>query len=221
MCRLRTTLTFNEILSSLHWRHTQNQQKFQTLTLSPSCFFRAPMKGRSRPLNRLLIATHDAAVSRRNVVIELCRRVSVKMALTVMTLVEGLDLKLRCWSVFCKPYGHYRSLSDENRIRKRKNTLWFFFRGRQTVEVKNKFCRSKHLNHVAKPPVRNLDTGVKAMCDSSCLDPVLQNAHRDVANDQTQKTSHSHRTSVLEVITVFVNVDSNEADLFKSTVNCP
>jgi hypothetical protein len=49
------------------------------------------------------------------------------------------------------------------------------------------------------------------MCDSSCLDPVLQNARRDVANDQTQKTSHSHKTGVLEVITVHFNVDSSEA----------
>jgi hypothetical protein len=68
----------------------------------------------------------------------------------------------------------------------------------------------------------NLDTGVKAMmCDSSRLDPVLQNAHRDVANDQTQKTSHSHKTGVSEVIIVDFNVDSSEAGLSKSTVYCP
>jgi len=46
--------------------------------------------------------------------------------------------------------------------------------GRQTVDVKNKFCRPKQLNHVAKPPMYNMDFGVKAMvCDSSCLDSVL------------------------------------------------
>jgi hypothetical protein len=81
------------------------------------------MKGRNRPLNRLLIATHDAVVRPRNVFIELCRRVSFNITLSVMTLVEGLDLKLRCWWVFYKPYGRYRSISGENRIRKGKNTL--------------------------------------------------------------------------------------------------
>ena len=92
---------------------------------------------------------------------------------------------------------------------------------RQTVEVINKFCRPKQLNHVAKQAVYNLDNGVKAiMYDSSCLDPVLQHAHRDVANDQTQKTSHSHKTGVLEVITIHFNVVLKQA-LSKSTVNCP
>jgi hypothetical protein len=68
----------------------------------------------------------------------------------------------------------------------------------------------------------NMGIGVKAMmCDSSCLDPVLQNAHRDVANDQNQKTSHSHKTGVSEVIIVHFNVDSSEACLSKSMVNCP
>jgi hypothetical protein len=94
--------------------------------------------------------------------------------------------------------------------------------GRQTVDMVNKFCRPKQLNHVAKPPMYNLDIGVKAMmCDSLCLDPVVQNAHRDVANDQTQKTSQSHNTGVSEVIIFHFNVDSSEADLSKSTVNCP
>lgn len=81
------------------------------------------MNGRSRPLNRLLIATYDAAVSPRNVFIEPCGRVSFKMALSVMTLVEGLGLKLRCWWVFCEHFGQYRSLSGDNRVRKGKNTL--------------------------------------------------------------------------------------------------
>jgi hypothetical protein len=87
------------------------------------------MKGRSRPLNRLLIAKIDAAVSPRIVLIESCRRVSFKMALTVMILGEGLDLKLRFWWVFCKPFGQYRSRSGENRIRKRKKLFYdsFFF----------------------------------------------------------------------------------------------
>jgi len=59
------------------------------------------------------------------------------------------------------------------------------------------------------------------MCDSSCIDSVLQNAHRDVANDQAQKTSHSHKTGVSEVIIVHFNVDSSEAGISKSTVICP
>lgn len=65
---------------------------------------------------------------------------------------------------------------------------------------------------MAKQAVYNLDIGVKAMIyDSSCLYPVLQYAHRDVANDQTQKTSYNHKTGVLEVITVHFNVDNSEA----------
>jgi len=55
------------------------------------------MNGRSRPLNRLLIATYNAAVSPKNVFIELCGRVGFKMALSLMTLVEGLGLNLMCW----------------------------------------------------------------------------------------------------------------------------
>jgi len=52
-------------------------------------------------------------------------------------------------------------------------------------------------------------------------DPVLQNPRRDVANDQTQKTYHSHKTGVSEVIIVHFNLDSSEAGLSKSTVICP
>jgi hypothetical protein len=75
--------------------------------------------------------------------------------------------------------------------------------GRQTVDVMNKFCRPKQLNHMAKPPVYNLDIVLKAMtCVSSYLDSFLQNVHRDVANDQTQKSSHSHKTGVSVVIIV-------------------
>ena len=81
------------------------------------------MNGRSRSLNRLLIATYDGAVSPRNGFVELCGRVSLKMAPSVMTLVKGLGLKLRCWWVSCKRFGQYRSLSCENRVRNGKNTL--------------------------------------------------------------------------------------------------
>jgi hypothetical protein len=56
------------------------------------------------------------------------------------------------------------------------------------------------------------------MCDSSCADPILQNADRDVANDQTQKTSHKHKECVSDVIIVHFNVDISEAGLSKSTV---
>jgi len=84
--------------------------------------------------------------------------------------------------------------------------------GRQTVDVMNKSCKPKQLNRVTKPLMYNLNTGVKAMmCDSSCLDPVLQNAHRDVPNDQTEKISHNHKTGVLEVIAAHFNLDSSEA----------
>jgi hypothetical protein len=82
-------------------------------------FLQRPDEG---PLNQKKKKKIDAAVSPRSVFIELCRRSVFKMTLKVMT-VEGIDLKLRCWWVFCKPYGQYRSLSDENRARKRKNSL--------------------------------------------------------------------------------------------------
>ena len=85
---------------------------------------------------------------------------------------------------------------------------------RQTAGVMNKVCRPEQLNHVAKPSIYNLDIVVIAMfCDSSCLHPVLQNARRDVANDQTQKTSHSYVTVVLEAIIVHFPLDSTETGL--------
>lgn len=83
-----------------------------------------------------------------------------------------------------------------------------------------KLSSPEHVDHVAKPQMFNLNIGVKAtICDSSCLEPVLEDSHGDVINHRIQRASYRRETSILGYIIVDLNVGSLKQASSNSMVN--